>query len=120
MSYLKGVFVQKEAERRALRDKMRDAFFADYSAKRLKDPMRIDADPATQHAKVLELIGIARGIHDENISGLDALEGTLTSLAVGMPTIRIGLPNQLTLEQVMQEGMERSHFNMIWAGWFDG
>lgn len=120
MSYLKGVFAQKEAERRALRDKMRDAFFADYSAPRLKDPMRIDADPATQHKKVLELIGVARDTHQGDMQALDVLETTLTEFAVGMPALRIGLPNQLSLAKVMQEGMEKQHFNMIWAGWFDG
>ncbi|TKW64026.1 MAG: hypothetical protein DI616_18895 [Paracoccus denitrificans] len=120
MSYLKGVFVQKEAERRALRDQMRDAFFADYPSPRLKDPMRIDADPTAQHEKVLELIGIARAIHQGDMHGLDALEAMLTEFAVGMPALRIGRPNQLSLAKVMQEGMEKQHFNMIWAGWFDG
>lgn len=119
MSYRSGIFVEKEAERRALRDKMRDAFFAEIGIERLTDPLRLDADPTVQHKKVLELIGIARGTHDENLSGLDALELCLSSLDVGLPALPIGRPNQLTLARVMAEGMQASNFNMSWAGWFD-
>lgn len=119
MSYQNGLFVQKEAARRDLRDRMRDAFFAEIGLPRLTDPMRIDADPADQHAKVLELMGIARGKHDGDLSGLDMLETSVRQLAVGLPSLPIGMPNQLSLDSVSAEGMQRSNFNMTWAGWFD-
>ncbi|WP_062560833.1 hypothetical protein [Paracoccus aminovorans] len=120
MSYLNGIFLEKENARRALRDGMRDAFFAEIGLPRLTDPMRIDATSEVQHAKVLELIGIARTLHGDEVSGLDMLESTLRQLAVGLPDLPIGCPNQLSLDMVSAEGMQRSNFDMTWAGWFDG
>ncbi len=119
MSYRAGIFVRKEAARRALRDKMRDAFFAEIGLPRLKDPMRIAADPAEQHARVLDLIRIAREKHDDDLSGLDLLEASVRHLAVGLPLLPIGKPNQLSLDEVSAEGMQKSNFDMSWADWFD-
>lgn len=119
MSYSKGLFLQKEPDRRALRDKTRDAFFADYGAARLKDPMRVDADPFVQQSKVMELIAIANRTHAGDRSGLAMLERELLSSAFGIPVLPVGLPNQLTLAQISPEGMQRSNFDMRWAGWFD-
>ena len=94
MSYLNGIFLEKENARRALRDGMRDAFFAEIGLPRLTDPMRIDATSEVQHAKVLELIGIARTLHGDEVSGLDMLESTLRSgsLRLGCQTCLLDAP----------------------------
>lgn len=120
MSYLQGIFVKREADRRALRDKKRDAFFADYSAPRLTDPFALDVDPVAQQADVMSLIKKSFALHDENTSGLAMMQLEMTQLAFGLPTLPIGMPNQLKLHDIMPEGMEKSNFSMGWAGWFDG
>lgn len=119
MSYLNGNFIQKENERRELRNKKRDEFFAAFGVERLTDPLRIDADPATQQAKVMELIEKAITLHDENTSGLHALRTSLQSLSFGLPVLSIGIHNQLSLHDVTPEALQKINFNMNWAEWFD-
>lgn len=119
MSYLNGIFIQRENERRALRDKTRDAFFADYAAERLTDPFALEVDPKEQHAKMQSLIEIALGSHMGDMSGLDMLKTEVGMLNLGLPTLPIGRPHQINLQQVMPEGMLASNFSMGWAGWFD-
>ena len=119
MSYRGGIFIVKEVALRALRDKMRDAFFAEIGLPRLTDPFLIQADPAIQHAKVLELMKIARGKHEGDVSALDLLESSVRQMAVGMPALPIGRPNQLSLDKASAESMQRVNFDMSWAGWFD-
>jgi len=119
MSFLNGIFVQREKERQALRDEKRDAFFADYAAPRLKDPFALEIDPAVQSAKVQSLMDINLGLHDGNTSGLLMLKAEVSGLGFGLPTLPIGNPQQVRLQDVMPEGMLASNFSMGWAGWFD-
>lgn len=119
MSYRTGIFTQREAERRALRDKTRDAFFAEFGLERLTDPFALDAKPDQQASKVKELIAIAKSKHGPESSGLDMLEGELKLLAFGLLALPILRPNQVSLPGVMPEGMQRGHFDMTWASWFD-
>jgi len=120
MSYQNGIFPKREAERRALRNEKRDAFFADYAAPRLTDPFALDVDPVAQQARIISLIEKSFSLHDENTSGIAMMQAEVASLAFGLPTLRIGLPNQMKLHDIMPEGMEKSNFNMSWASWFDG
>lgn len=120
MSYRNGIFSKKETERRALRDRMRDAFFAEIGLPRLTDPMRLDADPAQQHNKIIELLNIARSKHTDEISALDMMEVSLLQLAFGLLVQPIKRPNQISLHSVSAEAMQHANFNMTWAGWFDG
>jgi|GEM_PF-2973952 len=119
MSFLNGIFAQREKERKALRDEKRDAFFADYAAPRLTDPFALEVDPAAQSAKIQSLIDKSLGLHDENISGLMMLKAEVAVLAFGLPIVPIAAPHQLRLQEIMPEGMLASNFSMGWAGWFD-
>lgn len=119
MSYRTGIFTQREAERRALRDKTRNAFFAEFGLERLTDPFALDSRPDQQARKVDELIAIAKSKHGPESSGLELLEGQLKLLAFGLPVLSILRPNQVSLYGVMPEGMQKGHFDMTWAGWFD-
>ncbi|MEL6586787.1 MAG: hypothetical protein AAFY65_15460 [Pseudomonadota bacterium] len=119
MSYVNGIFVKREAERQALRDKKRDAFFADYDAPRLKDPFLIEVDPAAQQQTVFDLLEENLSLHGADTTGLTMMRAELASLAFGLPTVPVGLPHQLTLADAMPEGMLKSNFAMGWAGWFD-
>lgn len=119
MSFVNGIFIEREKERQTLRDKKRDAFFADYAAPRLKDPFALAVDPMAQQTRVYDLIKENLGLHDENVSGLLMMQAELTNLAFGIPTLTIGKFNQISLQEVMPEGMLASNFSMSWAGWFD-
>lgn len=119
MSYLNGIFAQREDERRILRNKKRDAFFADYAAPRLTDPFALKVDPAAQQARVLSLIEENFSLHDENTSGLAMMQAEMMTLAFGLPAMPIGMPNQISLQNVMPEGMQKDFFKMDWASWFD-
>ncbi|RVV96497.1 hypothetical protein EKE94_18415 [Mesobaculum littorinae] len=118
MSYQTGIFARKEADRQKLRDTMRDQFFAEIGIPRLTDPLRIDIDPVNQHAAVLRLVEIAQTTHKGDMGALNAMKTELFSSAFGIPTLPIGVPNQLSLADIMPEQMEKSHHAMDWAGWF--
>lgn len=119
MSYREGIFIDRETERRALRDSTRDAFFAEIGIPRLKDPLSIDVDPAVQKAKVLELCGIARETHAGDLSGLDMLEAALGQLDFSIPLVGLKGLGALTLADVSLQTLQKSHFDMSWLGWFD-
>lgn len=119
MSFVNGIFLQREKERQALRDKKRDAFFADYAAPRLTDPFALEVDPAAQSGKVQALFDKNLGLHDENTSALMMLKAEVAGLAFGLPTLPISNPHQIKLHDIMPEGMLASNFSMGWAGWFD-
>lgn len=119
MSYVAGLFAKKEDERRVLRNKMRDQFFAELGIERLVDPNLLEVDGKEQYKTVLELIEIAKSIHDKETSGLEALQSSLTALMFGIPVFSPPRIPQITLDSITPENMQKTHFDLGWMDWLD-
>ncbi len=122
MSYSKGLFVQKEAERRALRDQMRDAFFAEIGLPRLKDTTKLVSDPATQQAKVLELCALAQTTHKGDMSGLGMLTAAMKEFDFSVPlsVLKCGIgTSPISMTEMLPEALKARHFDTSWSEWFD-
>ncbi len=119
MSYVAGLFSQKEDERRVLRNKKRDQFFAELGIERLVDPNLLETEGKEQHKTVLELIQIAKSIHNKETSGLEDLQSSLAALMLGIPVFSPPKIPQITLDSVTPESMQKSHFDLVWMDWLD-
>lgn len=83
--YKDGDFVEREAERRSLRDEYRTKFFGGLSVSKTKDPFAYTPDPNAQLETVRTLIEKTISLHGDDFSALQALQSQIGSNALGVP-----------------------------------
>lgn len=97
MSFTNGIFIQREPERRAIRDKYRKAFFEDLGLTPNRDPGATEIDMAAQAQKVAGLMAKAQGLHEGEMQAVAMMMAEVAQLNLAVPfqaTSPFGRPNK--------------------------
>ncbi len=96
MSFRKGTFAEQEPERKALREKMRKAFFADLGMKPTNNVLVNEVDQKVMVQKRADMLATARAVHEDDTAALDLMEAAIGQLGFGLvppPPGRRSTPN---------------------------
>ncbi len=96
MSFRKGTFGQQEPERKALREKMRKAFFADLGVTPTENVLGNEVDLKIMAQKRADAMATARAVHEDDTGALDMMEAAIGQLGFGLvppPPGRRSTPN---------------------------
>ncbi len=115
--YEDGAFIEHEPERRPVRDKYRDAFFASLGVERMKDPFSWEPDPAAQLGVVNGLIEKTLTLHKDDPSALRMIAAQLAVSMLGVPVQGLGISSlgRPSLDTVSVMKMAETHFHR-WMG----
>ncbi|MUZ84275.1 hypothetical protein GOZ93_18835 [Agrobacterium vitis] len=112
--YEDGEFIDKEDERRGIRDTYREAFFSNLGVERTKEPFSFTGGSTDINSNVLNLITKAISLHGDDTSALTSSLAAISESALGPGTISNSIGSLLSYPSMTVASLTMSHFN------FDG
>ncbi|RXT19550.1 hypothetical protein B5P46_24830 [Rhizobium leguminosarum] len=110
--YEDGEFVEREDDRKSVRDIYREKFFASLSVDRSDDPFSVEAGSKSSLPDVLELAQKAIALHGGDASALRMSVDTLSNLALTSGASSLG--NILDYQDTTVTSFAASHFLYSW------
>lgn len=109
-NFKRGAFAKQEPERKALREKMRKAFFSDLGLTPATDVQSNDVDLKVMAGKRAAMLSKARGLHEDDTTGLDLMEAELAKLGLGMVPMPGGKKTAPNLKALTVLNLSRNFF----------
>ncbi len=110
--YEDGEFINKEDERRGIRDAYREAFFSRLGVERTKDPFSFFGSSAEINSNILNLITKAISIHGDDTSALASSLAAISETALGPGKSADFIGSILTYPAMTVASLATSHFNL--------
>ncbi|MBO0664601.1 hypothetical protein LQ948_18660 [Jiella sp. MQZ9-1] len=110
--YEDGEFIDKEDERRGIRDTYREAFFGSLGVERTKEPFLFSGASTDINSNVLNLITKAISLHGDDTSALISSLATISESALGPGTLSNSIGSILSYPSMTVASLAMSHFNL--------
>lgn len=119
MTYKSGNFVQRDPERRKLRDQKRNAFFSELELDRVNEPLNVSIPHGQRLDDVVRLMAQTIELHEGDKSGLQLAARAISELGLCGTDFSPPVTRSMNITSYIPEALRHLHFDTRLLEWLD-